>query len=150
MTITERLRGIALIPWAALQWWRVGRAWGLYDWPRMISLLRRIAEAGLDSNGDQILLGIALARQGRFPEALWHFEKVTQQDLFQVEQPLFFNEYAYVLARTGKPGEARQLLRGASRDRWPDRQRRWAEEFLAGLPEPSAPPLGDLKPRVLH
>lgn len=150
MAALDRFSRIRLLPWVILQWWRVWRAWERGDWQAMVSLLQPMADVGLDGNGDYILLGIALARLGRFPEALWYFERVTRQDLNPVEQPLYFNEYAYVLARTDQAEEADHLLRSTARDRWPESQRRWASEFLASRPPQSAPPLQGLKPRVLH
>jgi hypothetical protein len=150
MTFLERIRRIASIPWVVIRQLRILRAWNRENWPRMVSLLRSKTERGLDTTGTRVLLGVALGRQGRFPEALWHFEQVNQDDLYRWEEPVFFTEYAHVLARAGKLGEAQQLLRNASRDRWPESHRRWADEFLVSASAKSAPPLGDVKPRTLH
>src|SRR5206468_9727774 len=114
-------------------------------------LLQGMVGSGLDSNGEQILLGVAFARQGHLTEALHHFARVTRQDLIKTEEPVFFNEYASALYRAGRPAEGAELLRSAPLDRFPELQRRWANEFVKSFGRIEPPPLEGLKaPRVLH
>ena len=94
-------------------------------------------------------MGIALARLGDLAQALSYFERVDPDRLYRLEYPVFFNEYAYVLAQAGRMDEAQQLLRGARRDHWTEPQRRWAADFLASRPS-RIPPHERMKRRLLH
>lgn len=134
-----------------MRWLKVWRAWERNDWRRMIELLHGMVESGLDSNAEQILLGIAFARQGQLTEAIEHFGRVTRHDLMKAEELIFFNEYASILYRAGRAAEGVDLIRGAPLERFPEAQRRWATEFVKSFGCVDSPPLEGLTPpRVLH
>src|SRR5262247_2564221 len=116
--IADRVRVLARRPRHIMRWLKVWRAWERNDWQRMIELLNEMVGSGLDSNGEQILLGVALSRQGQLDEALQHFDCVNRQDLMAAEEPIFFNEYASALYRAGRAAEGADLLRGAPVNRF--------------------------------
>src|SRR5262245_5593288 len=59
---TDRVRLLARSPRHIMRWLKVWRAWERNDWQRMIELLDAMVDSGLDSNGEQILLGVAHSR----------------------------------------------------------------------------------------
>lgn len=151
VSISKRLRLLVRGPWLIMRFWRALGAWERRDWSRMASLLQPVVTAGLHSTGESILLGVAVAGQGRFDEALWYFEQVDPKDLYRVEESFYANNYAYTLTRLGRLSEAQSLVRSFSRDRWPTAQRRWASKLLATGPPATPPPLGRLRlPDVFH
>jgi hypothetical protein len=100
-------------------WW----AWERHEWDQMAKLLEGMVGSGLDANGERILLGVALTRQGRLSDGLHHFARVTRHELLASEEPVFFNEYAFALYRAGQVTDAADLLRSAPLDRFPAMQR---------------------------
>jgi hypothetical protein len=145
--IGKRFRVLVRLPWLIVQFWRALGAWERRDWPQVISLLQPLVTAGLYTSSDCTLVDIALAGEGRFNEALWHFEQIDPKDLYRFEEPFYANNYAYLLMRVGRLHEAQSLLRSFSRNGWPPVQQRWAENLLASAPPGDAPPREGLRLR---
>ena len=138
-------------PWQIARLWRALDAWGESDWHRMIALLQPVAERGLDTDSDRLLLGLAHTRLGQWEQAIWYFQQVSGRLLLERERIIHCNTFGYALARAGRLAQAQAHVQRFARDRWPSQQRQWGDQFLrasasaSDVPEESVSP-----PRVFH
>ena len=151
MTHRDRLRALIRLPWIITRLWRALDAWGDSDWALMVSLLQPIAEKNLDTDTDQVLLGLAHTRLAQFDQAIWYFEQVTGKRLLQRERIIYCNTYAYALHRCGQLAKAKAHVQKFSRIDWPPAQRDWADALLQ-TPIPPAELSEDVvgPPRIFH
>ena len=146
MTISDRIRLLRRLPWVAWKFWRALNAWERRDWPRMVSLLRAVVSGGDAVDEHYVLLGVALANQRLYSEAITYFTLVNPNELiFQEEKASYANNYAFTLMQMGEHVQAKELLRQFSRERWPEPQRRWADQVLALSGQTEPPPVNRLK-----
>src|SRR5262245_51514691 len=133
-------------PWQIARLWRAIDAWGESDWHRMIALLRPVADRGLDTDSDRLLLGLAHTRLGQWEQAIAYFQQVSGRLLLERERIIHCNTFAYALARAGRLTEAQAHIGRFRRDTWPSLQRLWGDDLLGSsgstsdVPEESVSP----------
>jgi hypothetical protein len=147
----SRFRRLLSAPWQIARLWRALDAWGESDWPRMIALLQPVAERGVDTDSDRLLLGLAHTRLGQWEEGIWYFQQVSGKLWVERERIIHCNTFAYALARAGRLAEAQAHVRRFNRETWPSRQRQWGDQFLRSSGLPSEVPEESVSaPNVFH
>lgn len=147
----SRLHRLVSAPWQIARLWRALGAWGESDWARIIEVLQPVAERGLDTDGDRLLLGLAHTRLGQWEQAIWYFQQVSGKLLLERERIVHCNTFAYALASAGRLAEAQAHVRRFSRDRWPLRPRKWGDRLLRAESSASEVPVDEVEPPgILH